>query len=191
MQFGVLSVNGGPRSPLPSAALPERSIPMSAIAALLAELEHEAANTCRVLALLPADQGDYTPHPKSFTLGKLGVHIVEMYTWVEVTLHRPELDFATFSNQPAPFTGGAELVERLDRYLAAARAAFATATDATLAEPWTMRNGEQVFFTMPKGQVLRTFVLNHIVHHRAQLTVYLRMLDIPVPGLYGPSADEG
>ena len=163
---------------------------MSAIPGLLAELDHEAASTRRILALLPADQGDFTPHAKSFTLGKLGVHVAEMYSWLGVTLNQSELDFAKSPYTPAPFSGGEELVARMDRYLVEGRAVLAAATDATLAEPWTMRAGEQVFFTMPKGQVLRTFVYNHIVHHRAQLTVYLRMLDIPIPGLYGPSADE-
>lgn len=163
---------------------------MSAIATLLGELEHEAASTRRILALLPADQGDFTPHPKSMTLGKLGVHVAEMYGWLTVTLAQHELDFAATPYNPAPFSGGDELVTRMDRYLAEGTPVLAAATEATLAEPWTMRAGDHVIFTMPKGQVLRTFVYNHIVHHRAQLAVYLRLLDIPVPGLYGPSADE-
>lgn len=163
---------------------------MSAIATLLGELEQEAASTRRILALLPADQGDFTPHPKSMTLGKLGVHVAEMYSWLTVTLAQHELDFAASPYHPAPFSGGDELVTRMDRYLAEGTPVLAAATEATLAEPWTMRSGDHVFFTMPKGQVLRTFVYNHIVHHRAQLSVYLRLLDIPVPGLYGPSADE-
>lgn len=164
---------------------------MSLIPALLAELEQEAANTRRILALLPSGQGDYRPHPKSMSLGQLGVHVAEMYSWLDVTLNQSELDFAKSPYQPAPFASGEELVARMDRYLAAGTPILAAATEATLAEPWTMRAGEHVFFTMPKGQVLRTFVFNHIVHHRAQLTVYLRLLDIPLPGLYGPSADEG
>jgi hypothetical protein len=152
---------------------------MSIIPTLLGELEHEAASTRRILALLPADQGDYKPHPKSMSLGQL-----------DVTLNASELDFAKSPYRPAPFAGGEELVARMDRYLAHGTPILAAATEATLAEPWTMRAGEQVFFTMPKGVVLRNFVFNHIVHHRAQLTVYLRLLDIPLPGLYGPSADE-
>jgi uncharacterized damage-inducible protein DinB len=163
---------------------------MTLIPALLAELEQEAQNTRRILALLPADKADYTPHPKSMTLGALGVHVAEMYSWLTITLNASELDFEKSPYQPAPFRGGAELVARMDKYLAEGRPAVAAATEATLAEPWTMRSGAHVIFTMPKGQVLRTFVYNHIVHHRAQLTVYLRLLDIPVPGLYGPSADE-
>jgi uncharacterized damage-inducible protein DinB len=163
---------------------------MSAIPGLLAELEQEAASTRRLLALLPADKGDYRPHPKSMSLGDLGVHVAEMYGWLGVTLAQSELDFSKSPYQPAPFTSGEELVSRMDALLAQGKPVLAAATDATLAEPWTMRNGEHVFFTMPKGAVLRTFVYNHIVHHRAQLTVYLRLLDIPIPGLYGPSADE-
>jgi uncharacterized damage-inducible protein DinB len=163
---------------------------MSAIPALLAELEHEAASTRRLLALLPASQGDYRPHPKSMSLGDLGVHVAEMYGWFDVTLNHAELDFAKTPYKPAPFESGEELVARMDRLLTQGKAALAAATDATLGEMWTMRSGDHVMFTMPKGVVLRTFVYNHIVHHRAQLSVYLRLLDIPIPGMYGPSADE-
>ncbi len=163
---------------------------MSAIATLLAELEQEAANTRRILALVPADKGDFKPHAKSMSLGALSTHVAEMYSWLTVTLNQSELDFAATPYSPAPFIGGDELVTRMDRYLADGTAALTAATEATLAEPWTMRSGEQIFMTMPKGAVLRTFVFNHIVHHRAQLIVYLRLLDIPIPGLYGPSADE-
>lgn len=163
---------------------------MSAIATLLAELEQEATNTRRILALVPADKGDFKPHAKSMSLAALSVHVAEMYSWLTVTLNQSGLDFAAAPYNPAPFEGGDELIARMDRYLADGTAALKAATEATLAEPWTMRSGEHVFFTMPKGVVLRTFVYNHIVHHRAQLIVYLRMLDIPIPGLYGPSADE-
>lgn len=124
------------------------------------------------------------------TLGKLGVHVAEMYSWLTVTLAHSALDFATSPYNPAPFTGGDEWVARMDRYLADGTAVLAASMETTLAEPWTVRAGAHVMFTMPKGQVLRTFVYSHIVHHRAQLTVYLRLLDIPVPGLYGLSADE-
>jgi uncharacterized damage-inducible protein DinB len=163
---------------------------MSLLPALLAELDQEAASTRRLLALVPADQGDFQPHAKSMSLGQLAVHVAEMYDWLEVTLANSGLDFATRPYRPAPFVSGDELVTRMDRYLATGRPILEAATEATLAEPWTMRAGDRVFFTMPKGSVLRTFVFNHIVHHRAQLTVYLRLLNIPIPGLYGPSADE-
>jgi uncharacterized damage-inducible protein DinB len=164
---------------------------MSLVPALLAELDQEAASTRRILARIPADQGDYKPHAKSMSLGQLAVHVAELYSWLEVTLANNELDFAARPYQPAPFVSGEELVARMDGYLAIGRPILEASTEATLAEPWTMRAGDKVFFTMPKGAVLRTFVYNHIVHHRAQLTVYLRLLDLPIPGLYGPSADEG
>lgn len=158
--------------------------------AFLGELEHEAANTRRVLALVPADKKDFKPHPKSFSLGDLAVHVTEMHGWVEMTVKETELDFAKFEYKPASFTTPAELTARLDGYLVSAKAALAGTNDEELGVPWTLRNGEHIMFTMPRAQVMRSMVMNHIVHHRAQLTVYLRLLDIPIPGLYGPSADE-
>lgn len=158
--------------------------------AFLGELEHEAANTRRVLALVPADKGDWKPHPKSFSLGNLAVHLTEMHGWVDMTVKETELDFAKFEYKPAPFTTPEELTTRLDGYLVQAKTALAGTNDEELGVPWTLRNGEHVMFTMPRVQCLRSMVMNHIVHHRAQLTVYLRLLDIPVPGMYGPSADE-
>jgi uncharacterized damage-inducible protein DinB len=156
----------------------------------LAELENEVANTRRVLSLVPSDKGDFKPHPKSFSLGNLAVHVAEMHNWVPVTVNSTELDFAKFEYKPAPFTSADELLARLDKYVEEGKQALAATNDDALGENWTLRAGEQVFFTMPRAACLRSMVFNHIVHHRAQLTVYLRLLDIPVPGLYGPSADE-
>ncbi len=158
--------------------------------AFLAELEHESANTRRVLALVPADKADYQPHPKSFTLGKLAVHVAEMHGWVAATVKETELDFAKFEYKPEPFTTADELTARLDRFVDEGKAALLATNDEELGVGWTLRNGDHVMFTMPRAQVLRSMVFNHVVHHRAQLTVYLRLLDIPIPGLYGPSADE-
>jgi uncharacterized damage-inducible protein DinB len=155
----------------------------------LAELEHEAANTRRVLALVPADQADFKPHPKSFSLGKLAAHVADMHNWVAATVNTTELDFAKGYETP-PFTTSEELTARLDKSVEDGKAALMATDDAALAETWTLRAGDHVLMAMPRTQMLRSMVLNHIVHHRAQLTVYLRLLDIPVPGLYGPSADE-
>lgn len=163
---------------------------MSTVASFQAELTQESAGTRRVLALVPFDQADFRPHPRSFSLGDLAVHVAQMHRWIPATLQTSVLDFAQDDDRAAPFTGPEELLARFDGFLAEARAALQGASDADLAEPWTLRNGQQVLFTLPKGVCLRTFVYNHIIHHRAQLTVYLRMLDIPIPGLYGPSADE-
>ncbi len=155
----------------------------------LAELEHEAANTRKVLALVPADKADYKPHAKSFSLGKLAAHVADMHGWVVITVNTTELDFAKGYEIP-PFTTPEDLTARLDAHVAEGKAALAATNDAALAETWTLRAGEHVLLSMPRMQCLRSMVFNHIVHHRAQLTVYLRMLDIPIPGLYGPSADE-
>jgi uncharacterized damage-inducible protein DinB len=163
---------------------------MSLPQAYLAELEHESAGTRRLLALVPSDRADFKPHPRSFSLGDLATHVAQMHRWIPITMQTSELDFAVNGDQAAPFSSTDELLARFDGFLAEARAALEGATDAEMGDPWTLRQGEQVFFTLPKGVCLRTFVFNHIVHHRAQLTVYLRLLDIPIPGLYGPSADE-
>ncbi len=163
---------------------------MIAPQAYLAELEHEAAGTRRVLALVPADRADFRPHPRSYSLGDLAVHVAQMHRWIPITVQTAELDFAVNGEPAAPFAGTDELLARFDGFLAEARGALEGASDADMGENWTLRNGEHVIFTLPKGVCLRTFVFNHIVHHRAQLTVYLRLLDIPIPGLYGPSADE-
>ncbi len=157
--------------------------------AFLGELEHEAAQTRRVLALVPADHADFKPHPKSFSLGKLAAHVADMHNWIAVTVNTTELDFAEGYEVP-PFTTTAELTSRFDTIVEEGKAALAATNDQALGETWTLRAGEQVFLAMPRVQCLRTMVFNHIVHHRAQLIVYLRLLDVPVPGLYGPSADE-
>jgi uncharacterized damage-inducible protein DinB len=164
---------------------------MSLPHSFLAELEHEAAGTRRALALVTPEHAGFKPHPRSFSLGDLAVHVVQMHRWIPVTVETSGMDFAVNDDRAEPFRTTEELLARFDAFLAEAKAALAGTTDAELAEPWTLRNGEQVFFTLPKAVCLRTFVFNHVVHHRAQLLVYLRLLDIPIPGLYGPSADEG
>jgi uncharacterized damage-inducible protein DinB len=155
----------------------------------LAELQHEAANTRKILALVPADKVDWTPHAKSFTLGKLAVHTADMHTWIGATVRDTELDFAKNGTQPV-YTSTADLLATFDAAVADATAALQGVSDADMQVVWTLRMGEHVILAMPRAVVLRSFVFNHVVHHRAQLTVYLRMLDIPIPGLYGPSADE-
>lgn len=159
--------------------------------ALIAEMEQEAAVARTCLERVPADKFDWKPHEKSMAFGRLAVHIAEMFNWTAVTLQQSELDFAKFDYKPfEPSTTG-ELVESLDKNVAEAIDVLRNTTDDVFLENWTMRNGETVYFTMPKIAVMRSFVMNHIVHHRGQLSVYLRLNDIPVPALYGPSADEG
>ena len=125
------------------------------------------------------------------TTERLAGHIVEMISWTGVTLANAELDFSTMDFTPKVYTDSADLVTDFDKNITEAVDFLNNAPDETFSESWTMRNGEQVYFTMPKAAVMRGFVLSHIIHHRGQLAVYLRLLDIPVPSIYGPSADEG
>jgi uncharacterized damage-inducible protein DinB len=157
---------------------------------LLAELAQEAATTRRMLERVPAAHIPWQPHAKSMTLGRLATHIAELPSWMTMTLKTTYLDFAESEWKPRVFSTSDELVAHFDEVLAEATEALQAATDEDLFVPWSMKQGEQVFFTMPRIQVIRSMVLNHMVHHRGQLSVYLRLLDVPVPGSYGPTADE-
>lgn len=159
--------------------------------ALVAEMEHEAAVTRTCLERVPADKFDWKPHEKSMTFGRLASHIAEMFGWTPPTLEHAELDFSKMDYKPFEPKTTEELVEFLDKNVAEAIAALKSSSDERFMENWTMRNGEQVYFTMPKVAVMRSFVMNHVIHHRGQLSVYLRLNDIAVPAIYGPSADEG
>jgi uncharacterized damage-inducible protein DinB len=159
--------------------------------ALHGEMEYEAATTRKILERIPADKFDYKPHEKSMGMGQLASHIAEMISWTGPTLNQPELDFSKFDYKPFVPESTEGLLEFFDKNVAEALDVLKNTSDETFFEPWTMRNGEQVYFTMPKAVTMRSFVMNHIVHHRGQLSVYLRLNDIPVPALYGPSADEG
>jgi len=163
---------------------------MTMLASLLPEFDHEMAGTRKTLERVPWTKADWKPHQKSMTLGHLAGHLAEVASWGSFTLETDELDFATFDYKPPQHASTAELVATFDGYVARSRAALERFDDTTAMSPWTMRQGEQVFFTLPKVAVLRSFVLSHNVHHRAQLGVYLRLLDVPVPALYRPSADE-
>lgn len=159
--------------------------------AFIAELEQEAATTRKCIERVPAEKFDWKPHEKSMTFGRLAQHVAEMFGWTPNTLEHPELDFSKFDYTPQEFATTDELVEFLDKNVADALQTLRNSPDEVFMENWTMRNGEQVYFTMPKIAVMRSFVMNHIIHHRGQLSVYLRLNDIPVPSIYGPSADEG
>ncbi len=157
----------------------------------LADLEHEITQTRRMLELVPSDQLDFSPHPKSWPLGKLARHLTDFGTWGKVTLTTDGLDFAEPFPPPPPIPStAAGFVQMLEEGMDGFRAELAEATDVQLLSTWTMRNGEQVLMAMPRVAVLRGFVISHMIHHRAQLTLYYRLLGIPVPGMYGPSADE-
>lgn len=162
---------------------------MALIEALLGEFDHELANTRRVLERVPENRMDWRPHPKSFAMGALATHVSEIPRWTVETLKRTDLDIAG-GGPPEQAKSTKELLERFDANAAAARAALASATDQDLFQKWTLRNGGTEILTMPRAAVLRGFVMNHLIHHRAQLGVYLRMNDVAVPAIYGPSADE-
>ncbi|MDX2268834.1 MAG: DinB family protein [Bryobacter sp.] len=160
-------------------------------ASLIPEFDHEIASLRKTLERLPEDKYDWKPHDKSMSLQALAAHLAEMVGWCTMTLKTPELDFATFPYQPFRPANNGELLAFLDERTKEARAALEAASDTDMMTPWTIRNGENVFMTLPRVGMLRSMVFNHIVHHRGQLTVYMRILNVPVPALYGPSADEG
>jgi uncharacterized damage-inducible protein DinB len=159
---------------------------------LLPEVEQEMATTRRVLERVPDDKLAWKPHDRSASMGDLASHIVNMIKWTDVTMNQTEFDLGSVApeqlNQAAK--SRAELLAWFDANAAAARQALGR-SDADYFVPWTLKHGDQVFFTMPRYTCVRSFFLNHVVHHRAQLSVYLRLNDIPVPAMYGPSADEG
>lgn len=156
----------------------------------IAELQQEAASTRKLLERVPMDKPDWVPHKKSMKLGNLAHHVSELPGWTMVTLNQDELDFAKWEYKPVVPKTTEELVKNFDDQLSKAIECLKNSDDAKFMENWTMRQGEQIFFTLPKAAVLRSFVFNHSYHHRAQLGVYLRLLDIPIPGMYGPTADE-
>lgn len=162
---------------------------MTIIEAFTEELEREAATTRKMLERVPADKYDWKPHEKSMELRKLAAHVAELPGWVSLTLTTSELDFATSPYTPYPVETNADLLAYFEKSLVDGKAELAKATEEQLELPWTLRNGETIYSTEPKREVIR-MSLSQIIHHRAQLGVYLRLLNIPIPGSYGPSADE-
>jgi len=159
--------------------------------ALLPEFDHETAVTRRLLERIPDDKFDFKPHPRSVDMASLATHLSEVTAWTFDSIEHDSVDLAGYDPAKRRIAGSrAELLEMFDKSVAKARAALATAENDQLMQPWSLTSGDQVFFTMPKVAVLRSFVFNHCVHHRGQLSVYLRLNDIPVPAIYGPSADE-
>ena len=159
---------------------------------LLPEVDQEMATTRRVLERVADDKLGWKPHDKSWSMGALASHIVNMIKWTDVTMNATEFDLATVPPDQMNLEAAsrAQLLEWFDAHAAAARAALAK-SDADYFVPWTLKHGAQTIFTMPRYTCIRSFFLNHVVHHRAQLGVYLRLNGIPVPAMYGPSADEG
>ncbi len=158
-------------------------------AMLLPEFDHENQNTRRMLEAIPDEHLDYRPHEKSWTMRELATHVATIGGWTGPTFEQDEIDLSQPWEQPR-FESTAEIVAAFDATVVDARKALEAASAETFQEMWTLRSGDVVHFTMPKGAVFRFFVLNHIVHHRAQLAVHLRACNVNVPGMYGPSADE-
>ena len=166
---------------------------MSLSQILLPEFDHEMANTRKVLERLPADKLNWKAHEKSNTIGWVAAHLAEIPRWPETMLTQDSLDIAPPGGQRYQMPKAESvpaILERFDKNVAAGRAAIAAASDEDFAKPWSLLNGGRVVFTLPRSAVLRGSVLNHSIHHRAHLCVYLRLNDVPVPALYGPSADE-
>lgn len=158
---------------------------------ILPEFDMEVANTRKILERLPDDKFDWQPHPKSMKLGALAGHLIDVLGWTVETLTQDGYDVgASDMKMPEPPKNRQEALDRFEKTVIKARAALAAVTDEALMLPWSMHKGEQVFFTMPRIAVLRGFVLNHSIHHRAQLGVDLRLNDVPLPNIYGPTADE-
>ena len=157
--------------------------------ALLSEFDHEATLTRKTLERVPFDKGDWKPHEKSMPLRELASHVADIPSWVEVTMNQDV--FEMDGPYELPRVDDVEaLLEAFDRNTANARAALEKASGEDLMGIWTMKSGGEEVISMPRAAILRGFCFNHAVHHRAQLGVYLRLLDVPVPSIYGPSADE-
>jgi uncharacterized damage-inducible protein DinB len=161
--------------------------------ALLREFDFEMEKARTTLERVPDDKLGWKPHAKSGTMGWLAGHLAEVPGWTSVALQQDSFDLAppgAPEYQPRIPGSRQEILDTFDKNVAAARAALASASDTQLQQKWTLRKGGQEIFSMPRAVVLRNFVMNHLIHHRAQLGVYLRLNDIPVPSIYGPSADE-
>jgi len=161
---------------------------------LLPEFDQEMANTRKTLERIPDDKLTWKPHPKSFDMGSLATHVANMTGWLTDTIAKDSFDIAPAGAPPykeEPAKSGKELLERFDKNVKSARAALAGASDEHLLKNWSLLATGKTLFTMPRIACIRTFVMNHVIHHRAQLGVYLRLNDLPVPSIYGPSADEG
>ena len=160
--------------------------------ALLPEFDHEMGTTRRLLDRVPDRELAWKPHAKSMSLGELSAHLGNLPSWGATILESPMFDLDSLGNRRAtPPASRAALLQDFDSKVSTARARLAERTDAEMLAAWTLKKGGQVVFTMPRISAVRTFVMNHSVHHRGQLSVYLRLLDVPLPAMYGPTADEG
>ena len=160
---------------------------------ILPEFDREMANTRKVLERVPEDKLDWQAHPKFHTIGWNANHLVEILGWVEGILTGPSWDIAPIGGEPyqsPKLTSRQEILDLFDRNVAAARKAIAAVKDDQLTQPWSLLKAGTPFLTVPRATMMRSFVLNHLIHHRAILCVYLRLNKVPVPGMYDPSGDE-
>jgi uncharacterized damage-inducible protein DinB len=160
---------------------------------MLPEFDQEMKNTRKVLERVPDEKWNWKPHDKSGTVGWLASHIATMPGWTTMTIKTEELDYAPVNEpgyQQPKIEDRKDLLAVFDKESAEARGALAAVSDEDIMKGWTLKAGGKEIFTMPRVACIRGVVMNHLIHHRAQLTVYYRLLDVPVPGLYGPSADE-
>ena len=156
---------------------------------LIPEFDHEMATTRKVLERVPEGKFDWKPHDKSMSLGKLATHLAELPALSQLILKRPSFDI-TSPRPSAHATTRQEILDLFDRNVADTRADLAATDDAAMMEKWTLQRGEQTVFSLPRAAVVRSMIFSHTIHHRGQLSVYLRLNDVPVPSIYGPSADE-
>ena len=155
---------------------------------ILPEFEHEMKTTRRLLERVPDDRSEWKPHDKSSQLGALAAHIAYLPSWVTMTFGTSEFDLA--GRTVRGYTNTADLLASFDEHVAAAKATLQSVENDAFGVPWSLRRGEQTLFTMPRAAVVRMFAINHLIHHRGQLSVYLRLLDVALPSVYGPTADE-
>ena len=160
---------------------------------MLPEFDQEMANTRKVLERIPDDKLEWQPHRKSHTIGWNANHLADMVNWLTVILTSPSLDLAPVGGQPyqvPALASRGDILRHFDRNVSAARSALLAAKDEQFGQTWTLLSGGKPILAMPRAAMIRSFVLNHIIHHRAIACVYLRLNDVPVPGMYGPSGDE-
>ena len=163
---------------------------MSVKTAFIAELKQESAATKKMLEKVPLDKKDWKPHDKSMTVGRLATHVAEVPLWIHRIMSADEFNFATTTFSPYTASSTTELLEIFEKNLATAIADLDNATDEDYAKIWTVKAGEKVMMQLPKKVAIRGWAFSHMIHHRGQLSVFLRLLDVPIPGMYGPSADE-
>ena len=157
---------------------------------MIKEIEHEGSQTKKILERIPIDHFNWKPHEKSKEIGALAIHVAQIPAWTSRILAATDFDLATFKRDTPQINSADDLVNMLSENIRKAVEDLQKASDEDMMQTWTFRRGDHVVFSLPRAAAIRNLSMNHLVHHRGQLSVYLRLLNIPVPGMYGPSADE-